>query len=119
MNNRIGKLIRLLGSDRLGEVAAAVAAIMRQLQAAGKDIHALAEVVERSPLIPGQMPPTPSDDGRPWSAIQEWCLARDEHLAPRELAFLIDIMRWRGNLTPRQHEWLLAIERRIRKHQRT
>ena len=63
MTARLGKLIRLLSSDRPGEVVAAAGAINRALQAAGLDIHRLADVVERSPLVPGQTPPAPRDDG--------------------------------------------------------
>ena len=43
---RIGKLIRLLGSDKPGEVIAAVDALVRSLHAAGSDIHRLAEIAE-------------------------------------------------------------------------
>ena len=57
MTARLGKLIRLLASDKGGEVVAAAGAINRALQAAGLDIHRLADVVERSPLVPGQTPP--------------------------------------------------------------
>ena len=39
---RLAALIRLLASDRDGEVLAAVAAIKRTLKAAGSDIHAFA-----------------------------------------------------------------------------
>jgi hypothetical protein len=42
---RLAKLVPLLGSDKPGEVAAAVAAIGRTLRGAGLDWHTLAAVV--------------------------------------------------------------------------
>jgi hypothetical protein len=44
---RLGKLIRLLASDKPGEVAATAQAIERTLRSAGLDFHSLASVVER------------------------------------------------------------------------
>lgn len=43
---KIGKLIRLLSSDRDGEVIGAVCAIKRALQAEKLDIHAIADTIE-------------------------------------------------------------------------
>jgi hypothetical protein len=40
---RLGNFIRLLSSDRDGEVVAAARALIRTLQSAGADIHVLAE----------------------------------------------------------------------------
>ena len=61
MTARLAKFIRLLGSDKPGEVVAAAGAINRALQSRGTDIHALAEVVESQfdvPLVPRQQPTT-------------------------------------------------------------
>ena len=44
--DKLGKLLRLLASDRDGEVVAAAKAITRTLAGADLDIHALAEGVE-------------------------------------------------------------------------
>jgi hypothetical protein len=52
-NVRLGKLIRLLASDKPGEVAAAAQAIGRQLQSSGRDFHTLADIVERQLDLPG------------------------------------------------------------------
>jgi hypothetical protein len=41
--DRLGKLLRLLSSDRDGEVIGAARAIVRTLGSAGLDVHALAE----------------------------------------------------------------------------
>src|SRR5262249_49157176 len=47
--DKLGKCIRLLSSDRDGEVVAAAHAIRRVLQSAGLDVHALADQVENPP----------------------------------------------------------------------
>jgi hypothetical protein len=57
---QIGKLVRLLASDRDGEALAAVRAIRRSLAAAGLDIHALADAVDGASLQPSQHPPVPA-----------------------------------------------------------
>ena len=115
MTARLGKLIRLLSSDRPGEVVAAAGAINRALRAAGLDIHRLADVVERSPLVPGQTPPTPRDDSTAgdWRAMRRFCAGHDALLSAREKEFIADIKRWRGRLTPKQHDWLTAIYQRL------
>jgi hypothetical protein len=45
--DKLGKLIRLLGSDRDGEVVAAAQALQRTLKSAGADLHTLADLVEK------------------------------------------------------------------------
>src|SRR5258708_34056675 len=45
--DRLGKLIRMLSSDRDGEVIAATHALRRTLHSAGADIHARAAMIER------------------------------------------------------------------------
>ena len=45
VSDRLGKFIRLLTSDRDGEVVAAARAIVRTLEGAGADIHDLAESI--------------------------------------------------------------------------
>jgi hypothetical protein len=49
---RVGQLIRLLASDKPGEVAAAAQALNRTLTAAGLDLHALADAAEASLRLP-------------------------------------------------------------------
>jgi hypothetical protein len=44
--SRVGDLIRLLSSDRDGEIVATVYALRRMLKSHGADVHALAEHVE-------------------------------------------------------------------------
>ncbi len=58
---RIGKLVRLLSSDRPGEAGAAAAALNRTLEAGGLDIHSFADLVEAAlPKQPEQTTLFPS-----------------------------------------------------------
>jgi hypothetical protein len=117
MTVRLGKLIRLLSSDRPGEMVAAAGAITRALQAAGSDIHALADIVERASLVPQQTPSTPDDDERPWREIRRWCADHGESLSEREREFIDSLAYWRGQPTPKQMNWLAVIEKNIRRRQ--
>jgi hypothetical protein len=53
---QIAKLVRLLASDKPGEVVAAAQAIRRRLQSLGLDIHALADAVESRLPVPSSSP---------------------------------------------------------------
>ena len=112
---RLGKLIRLLSSDKPGEVVAAASAITRALSSVGLDIHAFADAVERSPLVPGQVPPPPRDDSAAgdWRAMRRHCADHEALMSVREREFISDIKRWRGQLTLKQHDWLVAIYQRL------
>ena len=117
MTARLGKLIRLLASDKGGEVIAAATAINRALQAAGLDIHRLADVAERGLSVPGQTPPPPPRDDSAagdWRAMRRFCADHDALMSAREREFIADIKRWRGQLTPKQHDWLTAIYQRLK-----
>ena len=113
---RLARLIPRLGSDAEGEVLATVAAIRRQLAAAGMDLHDLVALVER-----GAATPSPPPDLAPASSPAELAadlLATAATWSPREASFLRSMVRigrrdWSA-LTPRQSNWLrdLAAEGR-------
>lgn len=65
---KLGKLIRMLASPRDGEVVAAARAIMRTLQGASLDIHALAQSVETGApaAAPGPRPPDAKELRQAW-----------------------------------------------------
>jgi hypothetical protein len=79
---KLGKLLRLLASDKDGEVIAAASALKRTLGAAGLDLHDLAAAAERG-LRPQQQqplqqlqrqswdPPLPAPDD--WQAMAWYC----------------------------------------------
>ena len=118
MTARLGKLVRLLASDKPGEVTAAAAALVRTLQADGLDIHNLAEVVERAALVPVKDPSPPSDKNNSRRYLRGWCARHNDLLSERDQHFLESLASWRGRPTEKQLEWLLDIEARIRRKKR-
>ena len=139
--NKLGKLLRLLASDRDGEVVAAAKAIKRTLAGADLDIHALAEGVEtaadrkfsesdaqeiyRQAFEDGRrkaeqdQPVTFHSVGDPsWHEIA--CVCRDKdngRLRTREREFIDDMVRSTvhgGEPTPKQAKWLRSIYVRMR-----
>ena len=52
-------------------------------------------------------PPVPAP--LPWQTMRQRCLAEVPNLGSRELDFLNHLAQWRGRLTDRQRDWLLAI----------
>jgi hypothetical protein len=111
---RLGKLIRLLASDKPGEVVAAAAAIDRSLRSAGLDIHRLADVVDRSALDSQSAPDHSQTAETDWHEIRDWCAVRADRLSARERQFIDSMTHWRGQPTEKQMTWLVAIEQRLR-----
>jgi hypothetical protein len=113
---RIGQLVRLLGSDKDGEIVAAATAINRTLIAAGSDLHHLANVAERALQRPPPAPP------RPWSAAEiiRFCAAHDGLLNDRESQFIWSmegqVFRLGESFEPseKQRGWLAAIYVKVR-----
>jgi hypothetical protein len=139
---KLGKLIRLLASDRDGEVLAAVHAIKRALGAEKLDLHTLAEKIETPAngkkyteadaieiyqrgvqdgreAAERQGPVTFSTVGEPsWHDIACQCAAQSARLQPREKEFVEDMVRWTvhgGEPTEKQAKWLRAIYARMRR----
>ena len=111
MTARLGKLLRLmLGSDKPGEIAAAQAAVNRALRTQGLDVHSFVEAVERNTAAQ-------SKTERTWRDIRQWCEDRKYFLSVNEALFISDLKVWRGYPTPKQMEWLLSIEQKIRDRQ--
>jgi hypothetical protein len=120
--DKLGKFIRLLTSNRDGEVVAAARAIVRTLEGVGADIHDLAESIGALPANGKKFseadareiyergvdagrraaeqarPPTlhnVDDDGPPWHAIACECAAHLDRLCDqREKDFVADMVRW-------------------------
>lgn len=112
---QLGKLIKLLASDKPGEVVAAAAAINRSLRSAGLDIHQLASVVDRSVLSPQSAPdPDHDDDEHHWRDMRAFCAGRTQYLSDRERNFIDSLSHWRGQPTVKQMNWLIAIAQRLR-----
>lgn len=138
-DQKLGTFIRLLASDRDGEVVAAAHAIVRTLRSAGKDIHALAERVESAnggKLTDAEMRKLYDTgfqagmravesrstgefhnvDGTPaWNEIALFCQRNDSRLRDNERQFVNDMASrsvWREP-TEKQAKWLLSIFYRL------
>lgn len=136
--SKLTKLIRVLSSDKIGEVASAAAAITRILASEGLSIHDLASVIEDS----GTKTFSEADakeiyrqgvedgkravedgrygsgdwrnvDGSPnWEVIVEFCRERDDRLRDNEQGLLNSVaarLVWENEPTERQRKWLLSI----------
>jgi hypothetical protein len=103
--DKIAKLVRLLGSDKGGEILAAVAALKRTLGVAGIDMHDMANVVadglqprkppkktpskppkQAKPAKPKWEPPEP--DPLNWQSMCEFCRFYKSRLSDRDRSFI-------------------------------
>ena len=105
---RLAQPVRLLGTDRDGEVLAAVAAMRRMLAAAGLDFHDLAAAAEQwwngTPASPDQSAPPP------WQLTAKECLTRGMgRLRPAEIDFLHSMTTWPHEPSAKHARWLDAI----------
>jgi hypothetical protein len=109
---RLGQLIRLLASDRDGEVVAAARALSRTLTSVGADFHTLADVIERpSPAaleLPAPRPEAAGPADAVWLRCHHW-----SRLNEKEQGFIFQMMNWRGAPTERQSVWLRSIVERM------
>ncbi|SRR6266436_5202418 len=125
---RIGQL----GSDRPGEVVAAVTALQRTLRSAGTDLHYLADVTERAlleppplaaPAPPPPPPPRPQashpNAGNIADAIS-FCVFWKEDLNDKERGFIFSLYRSQRvqgcafDPSEKQRSWLFKIEQQLR-----
>jgi len=107
---KLGKLIRLLSSNRDGEVLATVFAIRRTLESEKLDLHALAAVIESANEIKRREPD--------WHDIACVCSENPSRLRPNEFEFVEDMVRRTvhgGEPTEKQAAWLRAIYCWVRK----
>ena len=110
---RIGQLICLLGSDRDGEVLAAVAALKRTLAGSGADLHTLAAIIERTNRKAGPAH-AHTHESAGWRSLAWRVLGSGVRLTEKETAFVRDMAaNWDGGPTERQQAWLLAIAERV------
>jgi hypothetical protein len=103
---RIGQLIRLLGSDKDGEVVAAARALGRTLTSIGADFHTLADTIERSA-------PAAHCGCEDHRAIARRLLDSGARLSAKEWSFVADMANRFGSLSERQEAWLRAIFERV------
>jgi hypothetical protein len=102
---KIGRLIRLLGSDSDGECLAAARALGRTLAGAGEDFHSLADAVESSAIETRPLQRRPEH----WRASARWVINSGASLTPKELAFVHRMASWPYEPSERQSQWLEAL----------
>jgi hypothetical protein len=102
---RIAQLIRLLASDKDGEVVATARALARTLKSVGADFHSLADAIERpSPAaleLPAPRPESAGPADAAWLHRHHW-----SRLNEKERSFVLQMMNWRRAPTERQAAWL-------------
>jgi hypothetical protein len=135
LEQRIAMLVRLLASDKDGEILAATAALKRTLHSAGTDINGLASGIEnlgKSTVVPDEIKKKiwdaavqhtenrlhGADDfidssGKPtWQSVALYCQRNKHRLRPQTHEF-VDKMAsqtvWDREPTERQHKYLFAL----------
>jgi hypothetical protein len=95
---KVGKLVRLLSSDRDGEVIAAVAAIKRALDIADLDLHDLARAVadgfekpKPQKRAPAKWSP-PAPDIEFWESMAWWSHYNRKHLSTSDRDYVHDVL---------------------------
>jgi hypothetical protein len=108
---RLGQLIRMLGSDRDGEVLSAARALGRTLRSINADFHDLAAAIEREAPSANHGP----SDHR---TMAHWILRSGARLSETERGFVHQMANWRGEPSERQASWLLSIFERASSSER-
>jgi hypothetical protein len=141
--DKLQRFIRLLASDRDGEVVAAARALVRTLKTNGADIHALADAIVQSPLSEPEMKKLYDacyergrlderraaengpmfrnvvnvDDEPSWNEIARECAANPARMkSEREKDFVKQMVRRTahgGEPSPKQADWLRKIYARV------
>jgi hypothetical protein len=98
--NKLAKLLRLLASDKDGEVLATIAAIKRMLDVADMDLHDLADAVtdgfkkpEKQRVSAKWAPPAPDTDY--WESMAWWSHYHRHHLSTSDKDYVHDVLMGR------------------------
>jgi hypothetical protein len=102
-------LLLALSSDKDGEIAAALTATRRALDAAGIDHHALASAIQI-----GLAAPPAAIQRQDWRDTARFCRSRVELLSEKEARFIATIMSRDQPLSAKQSKWLDDIEAKLR-----
>lgn len=128
--DKIGKLLRLLSSDKDAEVISAVCALRRTLDGAGASLHDLADTVEKRAtdarkayergFFDGRMAERSKQaaearEGLTWKTVADFCHERADTLCEKEQHFVRQMAErtlWCAP-TERQGMWLFSIYIRL------
>jgi|SRR5215831_6229828 len=109
----LAKCLRLLASDKDGEIVASVHAMRRVLNSAGAEFHTLASLIEATTDNPfSRMQPTTAR-AHAVRVMLRACRECSGLLTSKELAFVHSMTTWRGELSPRQFAWLHSLYERV------
>jgi hypothetical protein len=111
---RIAKLLRLLASDKPGEVAASAQALRRVLGSANLDLHDLANVVEFSARREAPQVALATADDDAAREMIKCCCEYSDLLSAKELAFVRSMTKWHGQPTERRMAWLSSLYERCK-----
>jgi hypothetical protein len=94
--DRVAKLVRLLASDKDGEVLAAIAALKRALDIAGMDLHNLADALVAGLKKPKRQQPVkwapPAPDTSSWESMAWWSHYHRQHLTTSDRDYVHDVL---------------------------
>jgi hypothetical protein len=120
--DKVGKLVRLLASDKDGEVLAAVAALKRTLGAGGADLNDVADAIvaglkPRPPEITRWEPSAP--DPYNWESLSWYCRFWSRHLRDNDQDFVVAVLLGRtgfdlGRATPELMRRLRSIVAKVK-----
>lgn len=105
--HRLAKLVPILGSDKPGEVQAAVSAIGRLLAVDGNDWHDLAAAMVRGWTVPAKSPVATSE--YEWQHMARACLKAHGSLSIPQVDFLRNMALRHTPPSEAQWRWLDAI----------
>jgi hypothetical protein len=108
---KLQKFVRMLSSDKDGEVLAAARAIIRTLKSRRLDIHALADAIGRT----GNGVSLANISSPHWHEIATWCQDRSDRLRPNERRFIDGMASFTvwNDPSEKQKKWLTSIHCRL------
>ncbi len=111
----VGKLVRLLGSDKDHEALGAARALKRVLTSVKLDLHDLANVVEFAARREAPQVALATADDDAAREMIKCCCEYSDLLSAKELAFVRSMTKWHGQPTDRQMAWLSSLYERCMK----
>jgi hypothetical protein len=117
---RLVKLLGMLGSNHDGERAAAALkanALVREHGLVWSDVIPATPEPRSSSYRQEHAKRWNDDAGADldWRTMRGFCAQHSNLLRSREQEFIDHIDSWRGELTPKQSDWLIAIYTRVKK----
>ena len=107
---RLAKLLGMLGSDHAGERAAAA---LKADELVKREGLRWCDVIQPREPVAVECESYFRSSEHDWRAMVKACMAQAAALSARELQFVRTMVRWRGEPSEKQFEWLESIYARI------